>query len=257
MRNFSLLLCTFTILVALVGGSAGTFVRAIESQDARKPGKTVWDGVYTAAQAARGEAEYERNCSSCHDALEAPQLVGDAFLRRWFEDDLNTLYTKMRDTMPGDAPGSLSDGAYLDVIAFLLKSSGFPAGAEELSPNAEGLADILIVDKGGVGGPVPNFSLVEVVGCLTKRADNNAWILTHGTEPARAREFGDAGPAELKASESKPLGEHLFLLLDFFASGRETYEGRKVLVKGFLIREPSEDRVNVTSLQTLGQGCAP
>lgn len=255
-NSLYVLLCAFTMLVAIVDGFSGTSVRATLSQDARKQGKTVWDGVYTVAQATRGSADYEHNCSGCHNTGEGPVLVGEAFMRRWFEDNLHILYTRMRNTMPGDSPGSLADNTYLDIVGFLLKANGFPSGAEELSLNPEGLASILIVDKGGPGGPVPNFSLVRVVGCLAQRADN-AWILTNGTEPARARESGDASPADLKASESNPLGNHVFRLLDFLAPGRETYKGNKILAKGFLIRQPGDDRLNVTSLQTLGQSCAP
>ena len=65
-----------------------------------QPSRSVWDGVYTAAQAARGKADYEVSCASCHDTGEGPPLVGDAFMRRWFEDSLKDLYTKMRTTMP-------------------------------------------------------------------------------------------------------------------------------------------------------------
>jgi hypothetical protein len=86
-----------------------------------------------------------------------------------------------------------------------LRASGFPAGSEELGQNSEQLANILVVDKAGAGGPVPNYSLVQV-GCLAQSADN-AWILTNSTEPVRARETGDSKLAELQGSESRPLGD--------------------------------------------------
>jgi mono/diheme cytochrome c family protein len=49
---------------------------------------TVWDGVFTAEQATRGEGAYERECATCHladllgDGI-APALVGAAFDFRW------------------------------------------------------------------------------------------------------------------------------------------------------------------------------
>lgn len=258
LRNrFSALLIALAISVAIVDGFSAASARATASQDARKQGKTVWDGVYTNEQAARGKGEYDDNCAACHSTGEGPALVGDAFMRRWFEDTLNAPFTKMRTQMPLDAPGTLPDHVYVDVISFLLSASGFPAGADELRPDPELLASISVVEKEGPGGAAPNFSLVQVVGCLTQNADKS-WILTNSTEPVRARESGDSNPADLKVSEAKPLGSQAFRLLDFPVLGRDTRKGHKVQAKGYLIRQPnSDDRLNLTSLQTLAESCAP
>jgi hypothetical protein len=83
-------------------------------------------------------------------------------------------------------------------------------------------------------------------------------MLNNSSEPIRAKDPGDASPADLRASESTPLGKGAFRLLDYPALSRETHRGHKVQVKGFLIRQPnSEDRLNPTSLQTLADSCAP
>ncbi len=257
LSRFSVLLIALGMFVASVDGFSAASARATVSQAATKPGKTVWDGVYTKEQAARGKGEYDDNCAGCHNTGEGPALVGDAFMRRWFEDNLNAPFTKMRTQMPLDAPGTLSDKAYVDVISFLLAASGFPAGADELRPDPELLASISVVEKEGAGGPAPNFSLVQVVGCLTQSADKS-WILTNSTEPARARESGNSNPADLKVSEAKPLGSQAFRLLDFPVLGRDTIKGHKVQAKGYLIRQPnSDDRLNLTALQTLAESCAP
>jgi mono/diheme cytochrome c family protein len=253
----SALLIAFALAFAIVDGFSAAAVRATARQDASKQGKkTVWDGVYTNEQAARGKGDYEDNCASCHSTGEGPTLVGDAFMRRWFEDNLNAPFTRMRTQMPLDAPGTLDDNVYVDIISYLLAASGFPAGADELRPNPEVLASIFVVEKEGPGGPAPNFSLVQVVGCLTQGADKS-WILTNGTEPVRARESGDSNPADLKVSEARPLGKQAFRLLDFPILDRETRKGHKVQAKGYLIRQPnSDDRLNLTSLQTLTESCA-
>ena len=43
--------------------------------------KTIWSGVYTEAQAARGKAEYDRACRRCHasnlDGIQDANLLGD------------------------------------------------------------------------------------------------------------------------------------------------------------------------------------
>jgi mono/diheme cytochrome c family protein len=253
--RFSPLLIALSMFVAIVDGFSAASVRATASQDARKQMKTVWDGVYTKEQAARGKGEYDDNCAGCHSTGEGPTLVGDAFMRRWFEDNLNAPFTKMRTQMPLDAPGTLSDKSYVDVISFLLAASGFPAGADELRPNPEVLATIFVVEKEGPGGPAPNFSLVQVVGCLTQGTDKS-WMLTGSTEPVRAKESGDSNPAELKVSEAKPLGNQLIRLLDFPVLSRDSMKGHKVQAKGYLIKQPnSDDSLNLTSLQTLAESC--
>jgi len=61
---------------------------AIEARVAAQGGSTIWDGVYTAAQASRGRTAYMRECAECHnedmmgDGV-APALVGDQFFSRW------------------------------------------------------------------------------------------------------------------------------------------------------------------------------
>jgi mono/diheme cytochrome c family protein len=242
------------ILAALFAGFLCASLRATEIQDPA-PKQTVWDGVYTAAQAARGKAVFEERCAECHNTGEAPVLFGAGFMRRWFQENLGNVFTKMRTTMPLNGPGSLPDGSYLDVLSFVLNESGFPAGTEELTANPARLANIAIVEKSGPGGPVPNFSLVQIVGCLSQGA-NKAWMVTNGTEPARAADSGDSPAADLTALAAVPLGKGSFRLLDFPALGREGRRGHKVQAKGFLIRQPNnEDRINPTSLQTVAESC--
>jgi hypothetical protein len=138
-------------------------------------------------------------------------------------------------------------------VALTRPASGLPQGTDELGQNPEQLANILVVDKAGAGGPVPNYSLVQVVGCLAQSAD--AWILTNSTEPARARETGDSKLGELQGSESRPLGDRVFRLLDLPSSARETLKGHKVQAKGFLIRQPDDERLSLTSLQAVSENC--
>jgi len=236
---------------------SGPSMRATASQQPASQRKTVWDGVYTAEQASRGRTVYEQNCADCHGTGEAPELFGGTFMRRWFEDNVNSVFTKMRSQMPLGQPGSLPETAYLDILGFVLAENGFPAGAEELTSNAQQLAGILITEKSGPGAAVPNFSLVQMVGCLAQGA-NKAWVLTNSSEPVRATEPGDSTPADLKTSESRPLGAGTVRLLDYPLLGREAHRSHKVQAKGFLIRQPnSEDRLNPTALQSLADSCAP
>ena len=113
------------------------FVSAlIHSQAAR----TVQDGVFTDAQAARGQALYTAQCASCHgDKLEGaqgPPLVGDGFVTAWQTQPLSELASKIRNTMPADAPGGLTPPQSADLVAHILKAGGFPAGQAELADAA-------------------------------------------------------------------------------------------------------------------------
>ena len=218
--------------------------------------KTVWDGVYTEAQAERGKEAYESYCSHCHDTGEGPPLAGEGFMRRWFDDGLDVPFEKMRTAMPASAPGSLSEATYLDVLAFILSKTGIPAGSVELSPDRGGLATIKVVGKEGVGGPVPNSSTVSVIGCLTRGVDGE-WRLTRGTEPVRAK-YSEETPRELlEKAVSTSLGSQTFrFVFDYPAPGtREPIEGHKILAIGTLLRQPDDNRLNLFRLQSLGVPC--
>ena len=209
--------------------------------------KTVWDGIYTSAQAARGQAQYESTCRSCH--REGPRR-GEAFMRDWQGTGLDGLFSQIRASMPPAAPGSLSDPAYLDIVAYMLQVNTFPAGAAELT--ADAIKTIRVEGKDGPG-PVPNFALVQVVGCLAAGPDA-AWIVGSATEPIRSKDPSPSTNDELKTSQAAALGSKTFLLLNVYPRP-DAYKGHKVEAKGFLIRDPNGDRLNVTSVQSLAPGC--
>ena len=112
--------------------------------------RTVWDGIYTEAQATRGEQVYQDECAFCHlddlmgDAFATP-LIEDAFTFRWNGSSVGDLMTVIQVTMPADRPATLSDEAVADVIAFLLKMNEYPTGDEELAADQAALEDIAIV----------------------------------------------------------------------------------------------------------------
>lgn len=106
---------------------------------------TIWDGVYTEEQAKRGEATYQAFCGACHgDQLlgqeAAPALVGDAFNANWEGTTLGDLFNRIRTTMPLNQPGALSRAQTADIVAFILQSGKFPAGANAFDPQAMGMA---------------------------------------------------------------------------------------------------------------------
>src|SRR5215468_4683603 len=132
--------------------------------------KGIWDGVFTKAQSERGKAALLQNgCNGCHGAELAgdrgPALKGDRFMADWENGSINRLFTKIRDTMPPLNAEQVTPATKLDIVAYLLKVNGFPSGGSTLS--ADDVENIQIVKRGTDAAVVANFSLVEVVGCLT------------------------------------------------------------------------------------------
>jgi mono/diheme cytochrome c family protein len=110
---------------------------------------SVWDGVYTDAQAKRGEAIYYERCAACHGPeLEGgdmtPALIGGVFTSTWNDLSVGDLFERIRITMPLDRPSTLSRQQSADVVAFLLKANRWPAGAAELPRQLEPLKEIKI-----------------------------------------------------------------------------------------------------------------
>jgi S-disulfanyl-L-cysteine oxidoreductase SoxD len=126
-------------LVTAIAAAAGGWM-AVTGVAAQGPApRTVQEGVFSEAQAARGETLARQSCGACHGrdftgvSSPAPAIVGEAFVRRWRTEPLGTLVTKVQATMPANAAGTLTPQQAADIVAFLLKSSGFPSGRTELA----------------------------------------------------------------------------------------------------------------------------
>ncbi len=108
----------------------------------------IWDGVYTAGQAARGKVQYDQACSRCHNLAligteRGPSIKGSAFLSNWEKDSVGGLFTLIRDTMPKGRIGTVMEEDLLDILTYILQQNGFPPGTAELK-NIAFLSDIRI-----------------------------------------------------------------------------------------------------------------
>jgi mono/diheme cytochrome c family protein len=125
------------LLVVLFAAGAGK---------AQQP-RSIWDGIYTAEQAKRGERLAVEQCVSCHgDRLSggesAPALAGDVFNSTWEGVPLSDLADRIRTTMPQDNPSSLSRQQTADIVAYMLDLGTFPAGSSPLGTESAMLAQI-------------------------------------------------------------------------------------------------------------------
>src|SRR5579872_575413 len=105
---------------------------------------SVWDGIYTNDQAAKGAALYTSNCASCHGAKmqgkgQTPALEGMDFLSNWTGMTMGDLFDKIQTSMPADKPGQVSKPDNAAILAYILKSNKFPAGEHELGIDSEAL----------------------------------------------------------------------------------------------------------------------
>jgi mono/diheme cytochrome c family protein len=110
---------------------------------------SIWEGIYTDAQAERGAEEYAARCASCHAAdlrgdSNSPSLLGMSFMFIWEGRTLGELFGQISTEMPTDQPGSLSSQSYAAILAFILQSNEFPAGGNELASNAVALEQFTI-----------------------------------------------------------------------------------------------------------------
>ena len=106
-------------------------------------------GVFTAAQAARGREVYTNACARCHMTT---QHSGATFAATWNNRRVFDLYDILYNTMPLDDPGSLSDQAYADVVAYILQLNGHPAGKGQLPTDPASLKKLRI-DIGTANDP--------------------------------------------------------------------------------------------------------
>jgi len=228
-------------------------------EDIRMAKKGIWDGVFSAAQAERGRAALSQNgCNGCHGAELAgdrgPSLKGDRFITAWENGSVNRLFGKIRDTMPPLNAEQVTPATKVDIVAYLLQVNGFPAGNSELLLDPGTLDSLQIVKKGADTSNAPNFSLVQVLGCLVQ-STNGRWLLTQSTEPSATKD-DTATPASLRSADRAALGTGTFDLVSVSPSFKvEAHKGHKMEARGLLYKDPAYAEINLTSLTMVGASC--
>ena len=100
-------------------------------------GRTTKDGAFTAEQAERGKAVYDKSCVNCHQADFYRER-----LARWQNKPVGDLFESVSTTMPADNVGGLLTSEYVDVLAYIFSVTGSPAGTEELTTDNMGAVNV-------------------------------------------------------------------------------------------------------------------
>jgi hypothetical protein len=139
--------------VAIAGATvlfAGTFAWRASAADqaargaqppARPAARTTLSGIYTDAQAAKGEDTYYTLCIGCHPKS---AYSGVSFKTNWVGKPLSELYDWVLNKMPKNDPGTLTPDESVEVIAYILKLNKMPAGQAPLAANRTQLVRIRI-----------------------------------------------------------------------------------------------------------------
>jgi len=137
----------FTVAILALAGTMALGALGAGSTVAAQGAKSQWDGIYTEAQAKRGEALYAQHCATCHGptlsgAEMAPGLTGSDFSANWNDLSVGDLFERIRISMPQNAPGSLSRQQNADIVALILQKMNAPVGTTELPSQTEALNEI-------------------------------------------------------------------------------------------------------------------
>ncbi len=97
------------------------------------------DGIFSSQQVKSGKRLYKKYCKSCHE--------GDYFgpvLLAWQGEQLASFFDVMTSAMPENDPGGLEQEQYTDLLAYILKISGYPQDTRSLDPGTVEFAGIVI-----------------------------------------------------------------------------------------------------------------
>jgi S-disulfanyl-L-cysteine oxidoreductase SoxD len=169
--QWGVVLCAAGVICALTW----SFALPVAAQQRRSVG----DGVYTKTQATRGEAVYQKRCASCHGAglggNNAPPLAGQDFVGIWNGQPLSDLFVKIHNTMPLNAPRTLTRPEVADVVAYVLSANKLPAGNVELDSSDAALVQISLAftataapQTAATSGPAAGAASFPAVGNLNQ-----------------------------------------------------------------------------------------
>src|SRR6201999_3721132 len=108
-----------------------------------------------------------------------------------------------KNTMPQDNPGKLSRDQYADILSFIMKENGYPAGQKEMDRRSEFLKAIAFVPPPAAGAAKPHASAAAPV----QMAQANAGAATDAAQggpatQARAPRGPQFPPSDIAALDA-------------------------------------------------------
>ena len=101
--------------------------------------ETTMDGIYTMAQAERGQGLFTSLCARCHSVRE---FSGHSFDSIWAGTPAAALYLRIANSMPLDQPGSLGVPQVTALMAHIFNENNMPAGDKPLEGDVDWLMSI-------------------------------------------------------------------------------------------------------------------
>ena len=148
-------LCALALVAACSSGTpspAETPAPPAEAPADEAAEPTTADGIFTVAQADRGEALFRSTCSECHDSADWTET---GFKGRWEEQSVYQLWYYVNERMPYDDPWSLSRQETTDVLTYIFQLNGLPAGDAELATDDDSIDDFWIAWSPASRSPQP------------------------------------------------------------------------------------------------------
>ncbi len=158
------------IINVTVGGLLAISLPMSALAQGGRPALPEFPAHFTSDQADNGEALYQANCLVCHgESLNngefgAP-LKGNSFSTRWAGISMDNFFNSATEMPPGGA-NTFSKEEYADMVAFILRENGIPAGEEALPTDSTQLANLFVPGTGNnsaqavrrSGGPGGGFA---------------------------------------------------------------------------------------------------
>jgi len=141
-------------------------------------GQQLLQAPYSSVQASNGDTLYQQNCATCHlpdlqGSLEAPALNDTNFRSNWTNHGVNELLDLLRRTMPPQAPGSLDEAGYLQIVAFLLRANNIRESSIELTASDNSV--VFLENTGNVEAQQNQRSPVPgIAGTITTPGTRNS-----------------------------------------------------------------------------------
>ena len=127
---------------------AGAGRQTVKPEDHYEHLKTVWGGVYAAPEADRGKQAAATLCARCHGTdlkgAKATGLTGTKFFDRWADLRLADVVNYIQSAMPHEHEVFVSRDSTRDIVSFMLRESGVPAGRDAMTADLAAMNEIVI-----------------------------------------------------------------------------------------------------------------